>query len=173
MLFRSGLKEAGLKSVTLTLVTSDTTTDKNVGEFVQSQVQGKLSNVKVEVKSLPSKSSMNLVTTGKYDLYLSLWLNDYADPISELETLQSDNSHNYGKYESTAFNQQLNLARSKNATTTKAYFANLLAAQEQMNKDYPVLPLYTMVEDHLVKSNLKGVLWHKVGMVDYTRAYFK
>lgn len=172
-LWAKGLKEASLKSVTLTLVTSDTTTDKNVGEFVQSQVQGKLSNVKVEVKSLPSKSSMNLVTTGKYDLYLSLWLNDYADPISELETLQSDNSHNYGKYESTAFNQQLNLARSKNATTTKAYFANLLAAQKQMNKDYPVLPLYTMVEDHLVKSNLKGVLWHKVGMVDYTRAYFK
>ncbi|MGZ1365003.1 peptide ABC transporter substrate-binding protein, partial [Lactobacillus delbrueckii subsp. bulgaricus] len=26
----------------------------------------------------------------------------------------------------------------------------------------------TMVEDHLVNANLKGVLWHKVGMVDYT-----
>lgn len=151
---------------------SDTTTNKNVSEFLQSQLESKLPGLKVTVKNLPSKSAYNLVANGKYDLYLSLWLNDYADPYSELQTLEKTNSYNYGKYTSAAYNNELSQAR-KNAATRSVYFSHLLKAQEQMNQDYPVLPLYTMVEDHLVNSNLKGVLWHKVGMVDYTRAYFK
>ncbi|MGZ1185594.1 hypothetical protein ACXO1L_09220 [Lactobacillus delbrueckii subsp. bulgaricus] len=81
----------------------------------------------------------------KYDLYLSLWLNDYTDPYSELQTLEKTNSHNYGKYTSAAYNNELSQAR-KNAATRSVYFSHLLKAQEQMNQDYPVLPLYTMVE---------------------------
>lgn len=171
-LWQAGLKQLGKSKVELTLVASDTTTDKNVSEFLQSQLESKLPGLKVTVKNLPSKSAYNLVANGKYDLYLSLWLNDYADPYSELQTLEKTNSHNYGKYTSAAYNNELSQAR-KNATTRSVYFSHLLKAQEQMNQDYPVLPLYTMVEDHLVNSNLKGVLWHKVGMIDYTRAYFK
>lgn len=171
-LWQAGLKQLGKSKVELTLVASDTTTDKNVGEFLQSQLESKLTGLKVTVKNLPSKSAYNLVANGKYDLYLSLWLNDYADPYSELQTLEKTNSHNYGKYASAAYNNELSQARKK-ASTRSVYFSHLLKAQEQMNQDYPVLPLYTMVEDHLVNSNLKGVLWHKVGMVDYTRAYFK
>ena len=171
-LWQAGLKQLGKSKLDLTLVASDTTTDKNVSEFLQSQLESKLPGLKVTVKNLPSKSAYNLVANDKYDLYLSLWLNDYADPYSELQTLEKTNSHNYGKYTSVAYNNELNQAR-KNAATRSVYFSHLLKAQEQMNQDYPVLPLYTMVEDHLVNANLKGVLWHKVGIVDYTRAYFK
>lgn len=166
------LKQLGKSKLDLTLVASDTTTDKNVSEFLQSQLESKLPGLKVTVKNLPSKSAYNLVANGKYDLYLSFWINDYADPYSELQTLEMTNSHNYGKYTSVAYNNELNQAR-KNAATRSVYFNHLLKAQEQMNQDYPVLPLYTMVEEHPVNANLKGVLWHKVGMVDYTQAYFK
>lgn len=47
------------------------------------------------------------------------------------------------------------------------------SAQQQLNKDMSVIPLYTMTESHLVNPSLKGVRWHPVGEVDYTRAYFK
>ena len=46
------------------------------------------------------------------------------------------------------------------------------AAQEQLNQDMPVVPLYTMTESHLVNPKVKGVLWHSVGETDYTRASF-
>lgn len=46
-------------------------------------------------------------------------------------------------------------------------------AQSQLTKDAAVTPLYNMAESHLVRPNLKDVLWHSVGEVDYTRAYFK
>lgn len=160
-LWQAGLKQLGKSKVELTLVASDTTTNKNVSEFLQSQLESKLPGLKVTVKNLPSKSAYNLVTNGKYDLYLSLWLNDYADPYSELQTLEKTNSYNYGKYTSAAYNNELSQARKK-AATRSVYFSHLLKAQEQMNQDYPVLPLYTMVEDHLVNSK-GGTLaqgWH-------------
>ncbi|MGZ1258628.1 peptide ABC transporter substrate-binding protein, partial [Lactobacillus delbrueckii subsp. bulgaricus] len=72
----------GKSKLDLTLVASDTTTDKNVSEFLQSQLESKLPGLKVTVKktvkNLPSKSAYNLVANDKYDLYLSLRLNDYA-----------------------------------------------------------------------------------------------
>ncbi|MGZ1332263.1 ABC transporter substrate-binding protein, partial [Lactobacillus delbrueckii subsp. bulgaricus] len=139
-LWQAGLKQLSKSKVELTLVASDTTTDKNVSEFLQSQLESKLPGIKVTVKNLPSKSAYNLVANDKYDLYLSLWLNDYADPYSELQTLEKTNSHNYGKYTSAAYNNELSQAR-KNAATRSVYFSHLLKAQEQMNQDYPVLPL--------------------------------
>ena len=45
-------------------------------------------------------------------------------------------------------------------------------AQNQLTKDTAVVPLYNMTESHLARKNLRGVLWHPVGQVDYTRAYF-
>ncbi|WP_439649475.1 ABC transporter substrate-binding protein [Lactobacillus delbrueckii] len=87
-LWQAGLKQLSKSKVELTLVASDTTTDKNVSEFLQSQLESKLPGLKVTVKNLPSKSAYNLVANDKYDLYLSLWLNDYADPYSELQTLE-------------------------------------------------------------------------------------
>ncbi|MCW1057022.1 peptide ABC transporter substrate-binding protein, partial [Streptococcus anginosus] len=77
--------------------------------------------------------------------------------MSELETQELNNSHNFGKDTSKNFNKQLSLAKSKNATSQKAYFKNLLNAQKQLSKDNPVIPLCTEAEDHLVNSNLRGV----------------
>ncbi|MGZ1178484.1 hypothetical protein ACXO18_06980, partial [Lactobacillus delbrueckii subsp. bulgaricus] len=51
------------------------------------------------------------------------------DPYSELQTLEKTNSHNYGKYTSAAYNNELSQAR-KNAATRSVYFSHLLKAQE-------------------------------------------
>ncbi|WP_249905964.1 hypothetical protein [Lactobacillus amylovorus] len=50
--------------------------------------------------------------------------------------------------------------------------AKMRHAQNQLTKDTAVVPLYNMTESHLARKNLRGVLWHPVGEVDYTRSYF-
>lgn len=172
-LWNEGLKEEGRKSATLQLVGDDQTISKNVCQFVQSQVESKLSNAKVEVRNIPSKSATDRAEKGNFDLHYTLWLNDFADPISTLETMEVGNSHNMGKYADTYYNAQLNQARSQNADDQANYWQNLRNAEKRLDNDNAALPLYTMVQSHLVRSNLKGVLRHPVGMTDYTRAYFK
>lgn len=170
-LWNEGLKELNKKKVTLTLVTDDQTISKNVGQFVQSQVETKLKGAEVDVVSVPDKSANDKVSNGNFDMNYTLWLADFADPISDFDVLSKTNPQNYGKYASEYYNKQLELAK-QNGTDTNKYWENMRNMQKQLNDDMPVVPLYTMTESHLVNSNLKGVMWHSVGETDYTRAYF-
>ena len=105
-------------------------------------------------------------------MYLSLWLADYSDPMSYFDILQSNNYQNHGKYNSANYDKYVRAAKSKSAAEVDHYWENMRNAQNQLNKDVAVVPLYNMTESHLVRKNLRGVLWHPVGEVDYTRAYF-
>lgn len=105
-------------------------------------------------------------------MHLSLWLADYLGPMSDLDILQTNNSQNYGKYTSANYDKYVKAAKSKSAEEVDNYWQNMRNAQNQLTKDAAVVPLYNMTESHLVRKNLRGVLWHSVGEVDYTRAYF-
>lgn len=171
-LWQEGLKELGQKKVKLTLVSDDQTVTKNVGQFVQSQVESKLAGASVEVHAVPSKEVSDRLANGNFDMQSALWLADFADPVSDFDVLTKNNPQNYGKYANDNYNQQLVDAKGVNGTNPKKYWANMRAAQEQLNQDMPVVPLYTMTESHLVNPKVKGVLWHSVGETDYTRASF-
>ena len=171
-LWEEGLKEEGKKKVDLKYYTDDQTINKNIAQFVQSQVETNLKGASVEVHSVPKKNAQDNVGKGNFDMYLSLWLADYADPMSDLDIMQTNNSQNYGKYSSKDYDNYVTAAKSKSAVSPKYYWENMRGAQRQLTKDAAVTPLYNMTESHLVKKNLKGVLWHPVGEVDYTRAYF-
>lgn len=171
-LWNKGMKELGKSSVTLDLVTDDQTVSKNVGQFVQSKVETNFKGAKVNVESVPSKSSSGKVSNGDFDMNLTLWLADFANPVSDFDVLSSSNPQNYGKYNSPAYDSQLAQAR-RNGNDKKAFWQNMRNAQQLLNDDMPVVPLYTMTESHLVNPKLSGVLYHSVGETDYTRAYFK
>lgn len=115
-LWDEGLKEEGRKRADLTYYTDDQTINKNIAQFVQSQVETKLKHNNVEIHAVPAKS--------------------------------------------------------KSAEQTDRYWENMRNAQNQLTKDTAVVPLYNMTESHLVRKNLRGISWHPVGEVDYTRAYF-
>ncbi len=99
------------------------------------------------------------------------WLADFADPISFMGILQSSNPQDYGKYKDAYFDKQYQEAESSHAADVKQYWQNMRNLQERLNTTMPVVPLYQMVESHLVNPRLKGVLRHPVGEDDYTRAY--
>ena len=90
-LWNEGLKEEGRKKADLTYYTYDQTINKNIAQFVQSQVETKLKNAKVEIHAVPAKNVQDNVMRGNFDMYLSLWLADYTDPMSDMDVLQSNN----------------------------------------------------------------------------------
>lgn len=172
-LWAKGLKELGQSSVTLKLVSDDTTVSKNVDQFVQAAVKQNLDNARVSVMALPAKSTDSAVQSGNFDMDSTLWLADYADPVSFFDILTKTNPQNYGKYADATFNTQVSDAHGVNATNQKAYWQNMRTAAQRLNQTAAVLPLYNMTESHLVNQKLTGVVYHAVGENDYTRATFK
>lgn len=170
-LWQQGMKEAHLKgTVKLQLNGDDEAITKNVAQLLQSEVQS-LPNVKVSVNSLPNKAFQDREAAGKFDMEQTLWLADFADPISFMGILESSNPQDYGKYKDAQFDSLFKKAQGSDANQPRKYWADLRAAQKRLNNTMPVLPLYQMVESHLVNPHLKGVLHHPVGEDDYTRAY--
>lgn len=172
-LWQKGRSEVGLKkTVNLTLIGDDQTVTKNVAQFVQASIQKNLPAVKVTMRNIPEKSASAAVKSGKFNLAQTLWLADFADPISFMGILTKNNPQNYGKYNDDEFNQ-LYQAALESSTSTNQYWQNMNKLEERLNQTVPVLPLYQMVESHLVNPRLHGVLSHPVGENDYTRAYLK
>ncbi|BDR59567.1 peptide ABC transporter substrate-binding protein [Xylocopilactobacillus apicola] len=173
-LWEEGRKEAGLnQKVKLTAVGDDQTVTKNILEFIQSSVQKNLTDVEVTMRNIPAKSASEEVHSGKFDLSKTLWLADFADPISFMTILTKDNPQNYGKYNDSYYDELYKKASTSDLNNQAKYWKLLNDLEERLNETMPVIPLYQMVESHLVNPNLKGVLRHPVGENDYTRAYLK
>lgn len=171
-LWAQGVKEAGQKgTVKMNVVGDDQTITKNVAQFVQASIKKSLPDAQVTVKSLPAKGQQSAEQTGSFDMEQVFWLADFADPISFMSILQSSNPQDYGKYKDNYFDKQYQEASSSHAAEVKQYWQNMRNLQDRLNTTMPVVPLYQMVESHLVNPNLKGVLRHPVGEDDYTRAY--
>lgn len=173
-LWGEGLKEIHQKGdLKLSLDGDDQTITKNVSQYIQSAIQTNLPGAKVSIKSLPDKGVLQNQTDGSFDLMQTFWLADYADPSNFLGIMKSSNPQNYGKYSNASFDGYLNEAASKSANNQKIYWENMRNAEKTLNRTTAVIPLYHMVESHLINPSLKGVLRHPVGEDDYTRAYLK
>ncbi|MBV0929605.1 peptide ABC transporter substrate-binding protein [Lentilactobacillus sp. IMAU92037] len=171
-LWAEGVKESGQKGIVkMDVVGDDQTITKNVAQFVQASVKKSLPGADVAVKSLPTKGQQSAEANRAFDMEQTFWLADFADPISFMGILQSSNPQDYGKYKDSYFDKQYQEASSFHAADPKQYWQNMRNLQEHLNTTMPVVPLYQMVESHLVNPNLKGVLRHPVGEDDYTRAY--
>lgn len=173
-LWQEGLQEAHLKKhVTLQLLGDDQTITKNVAQFLQNSLEKNLPNVTVNLRNVPEKTSSSEMHSGKFSLGQTLWLADFADPISFMGILQSSNPQNYGQYHDSQFDQLYQQASLDSGNNDQAYWQTMRQLQQHLNQTMPVIPLYQMVESHLVNPKLKGVLRHPVGEDDYTRAYLK
>ncbi|MFC6253946.1 peptide ABC transporter substrate-binding protein [Secundilactobacillus hailunensis] len=173
-LWSQGLKEANLKgTVNLTLVGDDDTVTKNVAQYLQGTLQQNLGNVKVNMQNLPTKTVSNKEAGGQFDFDQTLWLADFGDPENFFSILTKDNPQNYAHYEDPQFNAAMKDATTSNAANTGAYWKDMRTAQSRLNATMPVVPLYSMVESHLVNPKLKGIEYHPVGENDYTRAYLE
>ncbi|NVY96219.1 peptide ABC transporter substrate-binding protein [Lactobacillus sp. DCY120] len=173
-LWQEGCQEAHLSGkVQLQVVGNDDNITRKVAEFLQGTFQKNLPQAQVQLKNIPEKNSSELTKKGQFALGETMWLADFADPMSFMGILTSDNPQNYGHYHDESFDHEYQAALTASANDKTAYWQHLHQMQQRLNQTMPVIPLYQMVESHLVNPQLHGVLRHPVGEDDYTRAYLK
>jgi oligopeptide transport system substrate-binding protein len=171
-LWAAGLKAANIKgTVNLQLVGDDQDVTKNVAQFVQKQVEQHLPRVNVTIKNVPDKGLQSLKTAGEFSLSQWYWLADFADPVNYLGVLQTGNAMNSGHFSDATFDKLVNAAKQSNNQTT--YWRYLRQAEERLQTQAGIIPLYYVNESHLVNPKLTGVQYHSGGQADYTRASFK
>ena len=156
-------EEVGFDTVTLELLTFDSESSKRTAEFMQSELQGALPGLKVEIKTQPFKQKLELESKGDFHLSYASWNPDYPDPLTFLETMQK--GIQYAKntnYNSEEYNKLIEEA--KTAENQEESWAKYAEAEKMMLEDGYLVPLVQQGSSFLEKPYVSGRLTPSFGV---------
>ncbi len=162
-LFKAGLKEVDKSKLSVQLLTDDDDTSKRVAQFLQEQLEKNLDGMDVSIKTVPKKQRLKLSTDGDFQMLNFGWLADYPDASSFLDLYKADASYNYGKWQNEDYNAALESAEGKNANDKKAQYADFKKAEQILEKEAGVAPLYYRSTASLLNPKVKGVVANPTG----------
>lgn len=161
-------EELGKDNLTLELLTSDTNEAKQVGAFLQSQLEQNLPGLKVTVRSIPLKSRLAATTAYNYDIVYGTWQADYADPVNFIS--DGGQYHLNTDYKSEEFWNDLNKAATEYATDPTKRWETLINAETHLIKDDAyTAPVYQGSMTYLLNTRVKGLTISPYGTVLFYR----
>lgn len=171
-LWKQGLKETGIKKLSIQLLASNDEPNKPISQYLKSALEKNLDGLTVNLSNIPSKVASSRAQSGDFDLYLSGWGADFNDPISHLQIMTNNSGYNYGKYNSSTYNALVNKAQNQDANDTSARWQDMINAEKTIMKDQGITPLYQMVYSYLQNPKVKGIIHNTAGTQwNYKYAY--
>ncbi|RHW51097.1 peptide ABC transporter substrate-binding protein [Bombilactobacillus bombi] len=155
-LWQQGLAETGQKKIKLSLLGDDTDIAKQQSEFLQSQLE-KLPGLKVELNNVPYKSRLSRSVSGDFDVVVTMWNADFPDPINFLTLFTTTGSYNSGKWSNSQYDALVNQSLSQDANNSSARWQDMVAAQDILNEQQGVIPLYQNGQAFMTHSRLQNL----------------
>lgn len=140
-LWRQGLAETGQKKIKFDLLGDDTDIAKQQSEFLQNQLE-KLPGLKVNLNNVPYKTRISRSASGDFDVVITMWNADFPDPINFLTLFTTSASYNSGKWSNPQYDNLVNQSMSQDANNASARWQDMVAAQNILNEQQGVIPLY-------------------------------
>lgn len=152
------LDEAGFKDrskfprVTLGFNTQDS--HQRIAENVQAQLKKNL-GIDVELANEEWKTFLQTLKTDPPSIFRMGWLADYPDPDNFLNLMTSFSDNNHTRWGNEKFDSLIQKAVS---ITDKAERLSLYKEAQEIltEKDAPVVPIFTMVSQHLISNRVKN-----------------
>ena len=165
-LFEEGLKELGKDSIEFTILSDDTDKAKKSTEFLQSALTETFGSdkVKVTTTNVPFKTRLSRTTEGNFDIVISGWGADFADPISFLDLMTSDNANNAGKWKNEEYDKLIEASKTTDVNNEAKRWQDLVEAEKILMNDQGVIPLYQASEAWMVKSSVKNIIYNSAGV---------
>lgn len=150
------LEESGYKDLSLTLVTSNNELRKQMAEIIQAQLKEIGINIKIEI--LEWAAFLTATGTGKSDLFMLGWSNSSGDADygigSVLHSSMKGSSGNRSFFDNPAFDALLDKGKVELDSTKRSEL--YAQAQNIMNEEVPVLPIYFMPASAGIREEVKG-----------------
>ena len=163
-LLKEGLAEVGQSKLSFTLLGDDTDVSKQVTESLQSQIQQTLPDVDVSVSNVPFKTRLQRSEDGDFDVVVSAWGADFADPISFLDLFTSDNSYNDGKWKNAEYDKLITASKTTDAGNVDKRWDDMVKASKILSEDQGVAPLYQLNVAYMLNPSVKGVIQNTAGV---------
>ena len=159
-----GLSELGIDSLELELVTEDSDSAQQVAQFLQNEWQTNLKGLTVSIKVEPKKARLEDMQNGNYQLGLTRWGPDYADPMTDLDCFITGSSTNYGRYSNSEYDDTIESAKyGELALDTEARWNALVDCEKMLADDCVVFPIYQQSIARMISPNVSGIYFYSTG----------
>ncbi len=163
--WKKGLEELGKDSINLEMVVDADDAPQKVATVLQEQWQSTLPGLTISLKVEPKKQRVKDLQDGNYQLGLTRWGPDYADPMTYLGMWVTDNSNNYGFWSNADYDAIIKECTTGDlATDANGRWAKLYDAEKIVMDNSVIFPLYTQCNAEMVSTKVSGVEFHPVAL---------
>ena len=163
--WQQGLSELGIESLELEMVVDADDAPQKVAQVLKEQWENTLPGLTVTLKVEPKKQRVQDMQDGNFQLGLTRWGPDYADPMTYLGMWITDNSNNYGLWSNADYDAIIEeCTTGEIATDAEARWAKLFDAEQIVMDEAVIYPLYTQCNAEMVSTNVSGVEFHPVAL---------
>ncbi len=140
---------------TLELMTTSRDVQRVMAESIQAMWASVL-GVRVEIRACEWTAYKAAQQNGEYDISSCSWSGDFLDPATFVELWRSGAGNNCTGWGSPACDEQLDAAR--RSTDPRRRLAHLAAAEREVLRSCPVIPLYWSERTYMKAPGVSG--WH-------------
>ena len=163
--WEKGLEELGVKEVELDMVVDADDAPQKVAQVLKEQWEKALPGLTVNLVVEPKKQRVEDLQNGNFELGLTRWGPDYADPMTYLGMWVTDNSNNYGMWSNADYDAIITECTTGDlCTDAEGRWAKLYEAEKIAMDDVVIMPLYTQCNAEMVSSKVEGIEFHPVAL---------
>ncbi len=160
-----GLEELGITELTLTMIHDADDAPIKVAQVVKEQLETTLPGLTVELQQMPKKERVERMQDGEFEIALTRWGPDYADPMTYLGMWVTNNSNNYGFWSNAEYDKIIDdCTTGATAMDPVARWAALYDAEKIVMDEAVIFPLYTQCNAELLSTAVSGIEFHPVAL---------
>ncbi len=163
--YEAAKAELGTDTFELELLVEDQTETQNVAAVIKDQVEKALPGVTLNIKVEPKKQRVADIQDGNYEVCLTRWGPDYADPMTYLNMWTTGCSNNYGLWSDAEFDAIIaDCTTGAYVTDAEARWNAMYDAEKIVMDQAVIVPLYTKANANMIKTGVEGIEFHPVAL---------
>ena len=163
--YEAAKAELGTDTFEFELLVEDQTETQNVAAVIKDQVEKALPGVTLNIKVEPKKQRVADIQDGNYDVCLTRWGPDYADPMTYLNMWITGCSNNYGLWSDAEYDAIIaDCTTGAYITDAEARWNAMYDAEKIVMDQAVIVPLYTKANANMIKTGVEGIEFHPVAL---------
>ena len=165
--YEAAKKELGVEEFSFTMLYGSNEGDEvaKVAQAIKEQVEANLPGLTITLAPMTKAERLDKMQNDNYEIALTRWGPDYADPMTYLGMWITNNSNNYGFWSNAEYDAIIaDCTTGKYVTDYDGRWAAMYDAEALVLQDAVIAPLYTQANANLIAKGVKGIEFHPMGL---------
>ena len=165
--FEAAKAELNQDEFSFTLIYGNNEGDEvaKVAQAIKEDLEDLLPGLEINLQPMTKAERLDKMQNDNYEIALTRWGPDYADPMTYLGMWITDNSNNYGFWSNAEYDQLIkDCTTGAYITDYDARWAALLDAETIVMQEAVIAPLYTKANANLIAAGVNGIQFHPVAL---------